>query len=84
MSVDLSFRATLTGVVLLGTALILAATAPASAEIEYPWCMMQGKGTPQSCSFTTREQCRASLAGGAGYCDNNPRYSAPRPAQKRR
>jgi hypothetical protein len=62
--------------------IVVAATA--SAEIEYPWCMMQGKNTPQSCSFTTKEQCRASLSGGAGYCDTNPRYvAAPRPKQRR-
>jgi hypothetical protein len=59
-------------------------SAPASAEIEYPYCMMQGRNTPQSCTFTTKEQCRASLAGAAGYCDTNPRYiAASRPKQRR-
>jgi hypothetical protein len=65
-------------------ACVLGTATDARAEIEYPWCMMQGKDTPQSCSFTTREQCKASLSGAAGYCDNNPRYSAPRPAPQRR
>jgi hypothetical protein len=60
------------GLALLGAAAVLATAAPASAEVEYPWCVMQGEYTPQSCSFITVEQCRASL-NGASYCERNPR-----------
>jgi hypothetical protein len=68
----------------LSLASMLAAAAPASAGIEYPWCMMQGRNTPQSCTFTTKEQCRASLAGNSGFCDLNPRYIAARQVKQRR
>ena len=74
----------LTSAGLLSLAWILAAAGPASAEIEYPWCMMQGRNTPQSCTFTTLEQCRASLAGNSGFCDPNPRYTAARLERLRR
>jgi hypothetical protein len=73
---------------LAALALLSLASMPASAApegVEYPWCMMQGRNTPQSCTFTTVEQCRASLSGGQGFCDRNPRYDAARqrPAPRR-
>lgn len=71
-----------TGLALLSTIAVLAAP-PASAGIEYPWCVMQGEYTPQSCSFMTVEQCRASLAG-ASYCDRNPRATVLPPVKRRR
>jgi hypothetical protein len=82
---NLPFCPTRTAVLALsGFVSLLAIASPASADVEYPWCMMQGRHTPQSCTFTTVEQCRASLAGSAGYCDRNPRYIAARPVKPRR
>lgn len=73
----------------IATAALLSASIPASsAGVEYPYCMMPGRFTPQSCTFTTLDQCRASLVPGAGFCDRNPRYVAtkpqPRPQPRRR
>jgi hypothetical protein len=81
----LSINATrLGGLALFGLVSPVATALPASAEIEYPWCMMQGRDTPQSCTFTTLEQCKASLSGSAGFCDSNPRYIATRQLRPRR
>jgi hypothetical protein len=58
---------------------------PARAEVEYAWCSITslGGGTG-TCSFTTHEQCMASIPGGAGFCQPNPRASAPAPTATRR
>lgn len=74
----------LAGLALLSLASMPAASAPVSAGIEYPWCMMQGRHTPQSCTFTSIEQCRASLAANSGFCDRNPRYIATPQVRQRR
>lgn len=72
-----------TGLALLSAAAVLTTAAPASAEIQYPWCVMQGEYTPQSCTFMTVEQCRASL-NGASYCERNPRATVAPPPKPRR
>lgn len=74
----------LAGLGLLSLVSVAAAATPASAGIEYPYCLMQGRHTPQSCTFTTLEQCRASLFANAGFCDKNPRYVAAPQAKQRR
>ena len=74
----------LTGLALLSLVSIVGAAAPASAGIEYPYCLMQGRFSPQSCTFTTLEQCKASLFANSGYCDRNPRYVAAPPVKQRR
>jgi hypothetical protein len=58
---------------------------PARAQVEYPWCSITnlGGGTG-TCSYTTHEQCQASILGGAGFCQPNPRASTPAPTQRRR
>ena len=63
---------------------IFVAATPASAEVEYPWCLMPNRFTPQSCTFTTLEQCRATQAGNVGFCDRNPRSVAATQTPKRR
>lgn len=74
----------LAGVALLSLVSLVAAAAPASAGVEYPYCLMQGRFSPQSCTFTTLEQCKASLFANSGYCDRNPRYvAAPQVKQRR-
>jgi hypothetical protein len=55
----------------------LAMSAPARADVEYPWCgsiATQGGGG-HSCTFATIDQCRAYVSG-FGYCQLNPRASA--------
>ncbi len=63
------------------------ASAPAQAQvaIEYPYCLMQGRHTGQSCTFTTLQQCQASIAVNSGFCHRNPRYVVPvRPLRSHR
>jgi hypothetical protein len=63
---------------------ILVTATPASAEIEYPWCLMPNRFTPQSCTFTTLEQCMATQQGNVGFCARNPRYVAAQTPRQRR
>jgi hypothetical protein len=62
------------------------ASSPALAEIEYPWCAITSlsRGTPM-CDFATIDQCRATIGGGAGFCQPNPRAAQAQmpPAQRR-
>jgi len=60
----------------------LASTAPARAEVQYPWCAVYGGSMDgfdtTVCSFDTIEQCRATVSGLGGFCARNPMYpSAP-------
>jgi hypothetical protein len=66
----------------LGGLAPLATSTQARAEIEYAWCGY-ARDIGQTCSFSTRDQCRAWLAG-AGDCYNNPRYTAVAPATRSR
>lgn len=77
-SIALASLATLTLVSAVATA------TSASAEIEYPWCLMPNRFTPQSCTFSTLEQCKATEAGNSGFCARNPRYTATQPVRQRR
>jgi hypothetical protein len=63
---------------------IFGTATPAMAEIEYPWCLMPNRFTPQSCTFSTLEQCRATQQGNVGFCDRNPRYVAAQTPKRRR
>jgi hypothetical protein len=74
----------LAGVALSAVVSLAAVAVPASADVEYPWCMMQGRNSPQSCTYMTVEQCRASLAANAGFCERNPRYVATQRTKLRR
>jgi len=53
----------------------LAATGPALADIEYPYCASGQWAGGGGCSYTTLEQCRASISGVGGSCVSNPRYT---------
>lgn len=58
---------------------------PAAAR-EYPWCAQGGEyDYPGECSYSSYEQCQASVSGRLLYCDRNPRfaYSQVQPAQPR-
>jgi hypothetical protein len=52
----------------------------------YPWCSNFADGAGTNCGFSTLEQCKATIAGSGGYCDQNTLYktpvaAAPAPAQ---
>jgi hypothetical protein len=51
-------------------------TSPARAEVEYPWCTVGSVSGGGTCYYATLEQCQASLSGGGGYCQPNPRATA--------
>lgn len=51
----------------------LAATRSAQA-VEYPWCATGAWAGSGGCSYSTLEQCRASIDGVGGMCVRNPRY----------
>ena len=56
-----------------GTA-VIAGSAPAAAEIDYPWCVKGGAsvGASGDCSYSTLEQCQASASGRWNlYCNIN-------------
>lgn len=58
---------------------------PAAAR-DYPWCAQGGEyDYPGECSYSTYEQCQASVSGRLLYCDRNPRfaYSQVPPSQPR-
>ena len=58
---------------------LLAGVKPGAAEITYPWCAQYGgwDGGGRNCGFSTYEQCRATVSGVGGYCEENPMYRAP-------
>jgi hypothetical protein len=57
---------------------------PASAEIEYPWCIIQGgRDGTMSCGFVSFEQCLQTRIG-TDMCVQNPRYQGPPAAPTRR
>jgi hypothetical protein len=73
---------------LAAIAVPLTATGPAQA-VEYPYCAYGQWSGGGGCSYTTLEQCRASISGVGGSCTSNPRYApdpnaATRPARARR
>jgi len=72
--------------------LALAVTSSASrAEITYPWCAQYGGGFDgggRNCGFWTLQQCRATVSGIGGYCEQNfmyrPTAEQPRSTRKQR
>ncbi|MFN3348395.1 DUF3551 domain-containing protein [Pseudorhodoplanes sp.] len=50
-----------------------APTEAARARAEAEWCL-RGPTGGQSCTFTTREQCRKTAHGAGGTCRRNPRF----------
>jgi hypothetical protein len=68
----------------LVAAACLADAAPASAEIEYPWCIIQGgRDGTMSCGFVSFEQCLQTRIG-TDMCVQNPRYTGPSTPPSRR
>lgn len=70
-------------IVLLGAAGLSAA--PAKAD-PYPWCaVFSGDlGGVRSCSFTTFQQCLATVSGVGGSCTQSPWYTGNRRTSTRR
>ena len=77
----------------LFTLIVVSSAMPSHAD-PYRYCAIGGNvGHGSSCYFTTLEQCRASIAGGGGFCQENGLYDgkpvttpedAVRPARKRK
>jgi hypothetical protein len=66
-------------------AAVLGGSAPASAEVNYPWCLIQGGREASgawSCGYVSLDQCMASRVA-TDVCLQNPRY-APSPQPRRR
>jgi Protein of unknown function (DUF3551) len=58
---------------------------PGAAREWYPWCAQTAdQRAIVDCSFTTFEQCRATLSGIGGSCVQNARPPPPGPPRDRR
>jgi Protein of unknown function (DUF3551) len=44
---------------------------------DYPWCSNFADGAGTNCGFPTLEQCKATIAGSGGYCDQNTQSKTP-------
>jgi len=66
------------------------AAQPAAAAYNLPWCAKYYDSNVVACSFTSFEQCMASVSGVGGHCTQNilypPRapYAEPRQVKSRR
>ena len=67
---------------LAGGIAVIAGSAPAAAEYDYPWCVMGGElGASGDCSYQTLAQCQASASGRWNlYCAENIRVLFARQA----
>ena len=60
---------------LAGGTVVIAGSAPAAAEYDYPWCVKGGQlGASGDCSYQTLAQCQTSASGRWNlYCAENIR-----------
>ena len=67
---------------LAGGTAVIAGSAPAAAEYDYPWCVKGGSlGASGDCSYSTLAQCQASASGRWNlYCGENIRVLFARQA----
>jgi len=67
---------------LAGGTAVIAGSAPAAAQYDYPWCVMGGElGPSGDCSYSTLAQCQASASGRWNlYCGENKRVLFARQA----
>lgn len=75
-------KSVLAALVLAGAVL---GSAPASAEVNYPWCLIQGGRDASgawSCGYVSLEQCMASRVA-TDVCMPNPRYTPSAPGRRR-
>lgn len=84
VSAMMTFLFSLSATALVAIGAMALAASPARADVEYPWCTVTSLGGGAgTCYYTTLEQCQASLPGGGGYCQPNPRAPAAAPRQRR-
>ena len=69
---------------LAGGTAVIAGSAPAAAEYDYPWCVKGGAlGASGDCSYSTLAQCQASASGRWNlYCDINIRLKFKQAAEQ--
>jgi hypothetical protein len=74
------------GVALVGALMgILHGSAPAMAEVQYPWCAEYRRPiSATNCGFVNYQQCLATISGIGGICYRNPAYPPPRERARRR
>jgi Protein of unknown function (DUF3551) len=61
---------------MIATALIIAASSAPSFARDYPWCARtESNGFNGDCSFTSYQQCQATVSGQAGECRVNPKLA---------
>jgi hypothetical protein len=61
--------------ILIAFLALAAATAPAGAQTNYPWCSNFADGFGgTNCGFVSYEQCMATVRGSGGFCDKNDTY----------
>jgi hypothetical protein len=69
----------------IAVASALLAAAPASAEVQYPWCAhYRSPLDAVNCGFVNYPQCMATISGIGGECYENPAYPPPRERRRRR
>jgi hypothetical protein len=58
------------------SALLVALNAAPAAARDYPWCARtSSNGFNGDCSFTSYQQCMATVSGQAGSCRQNPIFA---------
>jgi Protein of unknown function (DUF3551) len=62
-------------IVLAAAACLALATAHTQARAEGGWCAVDADGC-SNCSFQTRAQCQATVAGSGGSCAPNPAFAS--------
>ena len=69
----------------MATMACLMAASPARAETQYPWCAQYSDEDNNStnCGFVTLAQCKETVSGIGGFCQENPAYPAALPKPKR-
>ena len=71
----------------MGTLAALLLFTPTPGQTEpYRWCAVYGgrAGGATNCGFVTLEQCRATVAGIGGFCQENQFYTGPAEAPVKR
>ena len=43
----------------------------------YPWCANFADGAGTNCGFQSLEQCKVTIGGSGGFCDQNTLYKPP-------
>jgi hypothetical protein len=71
---------------LLSAIIVWTSSIGTSAQAQnFPWCSNFADGAGTNCGFPTLEQCKATIAGSGGYCDQNILYkTSVAPAQRQK